>query len=60
MPTGFAVYPKEIVPPVRSWCEERYPNIVHWRAYEQGGHFAAFEVPETFVADIRQWARHVR
>ena len=60
VPTGFAVYPKEIVPPVRSWCEERYPNIVHWRAYEKGGHFAAFEVPETFVADVREWARLVR
>jgi pimeloyl-ACP methyl ester carboxylesterase len=60
VPTGFAVYPKEIVPPVRSWANERYPNIVHWRAYDNGGHFAALEVPDTFVADVRDWARMVR
>ena len=44
----------------RSWSNERYPNIVHWREYDKGGHFAAFEVPETFVADLREWARLVR
>ena len=60
VPTGFAIYPKEIVPPVRSWSNERYPNIVHWREYDKGGHFAAYEVPETFVADLREWARLVR
>ena len=57
MPTGFAVYPKEIVPPVRGWVGELYPNIVHWREYDKGGHFAAFEVPETFVSDLRECFR---
>ena len=47
-------------PPVRSWCEQRYTNIVHWREYDKGGHFAASEVPDTFVADIRDWARLAR
>ena len=53
VPTGFAVYPGEIVPPVRSWIEQSFPNIVHWSEHERGGHFAAFEVPETFVEDLR-------
>jgi hypothetical protein len=39
---------------------ELYPNVVHWREYDKGGHFAAFEVPDTFVADLREWATHVR
>ncbi len=60
MPTGFAVYPKEIVPPVRKWVGELYPNIVHWTEHPKGGHFAAFEVPDTFVADLRAWARPFR
>ena len=60
VPTGFAVYPREIVPPVRKWVGELYPNVVHWREYDKGGHFAAFEVPDTFVADLREWASHVR
>jgi pimeloyl-ACP methyl ester carboxylesterase len=60
VPTGFAVYPREIVPPVRSWVTELYPNVIHWREYDKGGHFAALEVPDTFVADLREWARHAR
>jgi epoxide hydrolase len=60
VPTGFAVYPKEIVPPVRAWVGELYPNVVHWTEHAKGGHFAAFEVPDTFVADLRAWAAPYR
>jgi pimeloyl-ACP methyl ester carboxylesterase len=60
VPTGFAVYPAEIVPPVRGWVGELYPNVVHWAEYDQGGHFAAFEVPDTFVADLREYFRRFR
>lgn len=60
VPAGFAVYPREIVPPVRSWVDRVFSNVVHWREYPRGGHFAALEVPETFVADVREFARHVR
>jgi pimeloyl-ACP methyl ester carboxylesterase len=60
VPTGFAVYPAEIVPPVRAWVGSLYPNVVHWREHSKGGHFAAFEVPETFVDDVREWARLAR
>jgi epoxide hydrolase len=60
VPTGFAVYPHEIVPPVREWVGSHYPNVVYWRKYERGGHFAALEVPHTFVADLREWARLAR
>lgn len=56
VPTAVAVYPGEIVPPVRAWMEPLFPNIVRWREYDRGGHFAAWEVPETFVADLAEWA----
>ncbi|HUF99978.1 MAG TPA: alpha/beta hydrolase, partial [Ilumatobacter sp.] len=59
VPTGVAVYAKEIFPPVRSWMADLYPNIVHWETYDRGGHFAGWEVPETFVADLQQWRRTV-
>ena len=61
MPTGFAVYPEgdraagAVVG--RASC---YPNVVHWREYDKGGHFAAFEVPDTFVADLRECFRLAR
>jgi pimeloyl-ACP methyl ester carboxylesterase len=60
VPVGVAVYPKEIVPPVRSWMEADYPNIVHWSEQPKGGHFAAFEQPELFVADVRTCFRQFR
>lgn len=57
-PTGFANFPGETVysPPPRSWCDRAY-NITHWSDMDRGGHFAAMEVPDLFVQDIRQWAR---
>lgn len=60
VPVGVAVYPKEIVTPVRSWMEADYPNIVHWSEQPRGGHFAAFEQPELFVEDIRTCFRQFR
>ena len=53
VPTGFTVYPREIVPPVRAWVEESFPNVQYWATYDKGGHFAAFEVPDIFVNDLR-------
>lgn len=60
VPTGVAVYPCEIIPPVRAWMEPTFTNITHWREYERGGHFAAWEVPDTFVADLTEWAAPLR
>jgi pimeloyl-ACP methyl ester carboxylesterase len=52
LPTGVARFPKEILCPPRSWCENGY-NITHWTDMPRGGHFAAFEQPELFVEDVR-------
>jgi epoxide hydrolase len=60
VPSGFAVFPKEIVPPVRHWVEEVFTDIRHWSEHPRGGHFAAFEVPGAFVDDLRTFARLVR
>lgn len=57
-PTGFANFPGETVytAPPRSWCDRAY-NITHWTEQSRGGHFAAMEVPDLFVEDVRLWAR---
>ena len=60
VPTGFSVYPAEIVPPVREWVAKLYPNVQFWREHDKGGHFSAFEVPETFVTDARDCFRPYR
>ena len=60
VPTGVAVYPKEIVTPVRKWMEAGYTDIRHWTEMPKGGHFAAFEQPELFVDDLRTFFRTLR
>jgi pimeloyl-ACP methyl ester carboxylesterase len=56
VPTGHAVYPRELLQTPRSWAEQRYP-IVHWSEQARGGHFAAFERPDAFVDDLRIFNR---
>jgi pimeloyl-ACP methyl ester carboxylesterase len=58
-PMGVAVFPKEMAPPIRRFAE-RSNNIVHWSEFERGGHFAAMEVPELLVPDIRAFFRRFR
>jgi pimeloyl-ACP methyl ester carboxylesterase len=60
VPTGVAVFPKEIVTPVRRWMESNFTNITHWSEMPKGGHFAAFEQPELFVRDVRSFFRTLR
>jgi epoxide hydrolase len=60
VPTGVAVYPREIVPPVRRWMEGTYTDIRHWSEMPKGGHFAAFEQPEAFVRDVRSFFAALR
>lgn len=59
VPTGHAVYPRELLQTPRSWAEKQY-NIVYWSEQERGGHFAPFERPEAFTKDLREFARLFR
>ncbi len=60
VPTGVAVFPKEIITPVRTWMQARYRNITHWNVMPKGGHFAAFEQPKLFVDEVRAFFRTLR
>ncbi len=53
VPTGISAFPKELFRPSRRWAETRYKNIVYWNELEKGGHFAAMERPELFIAEVR-------
>jgi pimeloyl-ACP methyl ester carboxylesterase len=54
VPTGHAVYPYELLQTPRAWAELRY-DIVHWAEQPRGGHFAAFEQPASFCADLARF-----
>jgi len=59
VPTGHAVYPRELLQTPRVWAERRY-NIVHWSVQPKGGHFAPFEQPKLFTDDLRVFGRLFR
>jgi microsomal epoxide hydrolase len=57
VPLGVAAYARDASLPIRPFAERQFPNIVHWREYGRGGHFAAMEQPEVFISDLREFGR---
>ena len=60
VPVGCSIFPKEIFRPSRRWAEPIFPDLRYWNELDSGGHFAAFEQPETFVTEVRAAFRPVR
>ena len=58
VPTGVAVSASQDVT-IRRWAD-RENNIVHWTEFDHGGHFAALEVPDFLVGDVRAFFRALR
>src|SRR5579864_9271992 len=54
MPVAVSVFPGEAFKPPKVWGERTYSKLVYWNAAGQGGHFAAFEQPDLFVAELRK------
>jgi microsomal epoxide hydrolase len=59
VPTGMAIFPKEMLRPPRKWVEHGF-NLQRWTVMPKGGHFAAFEQPELFVDDVRAFFHELR
>jgi pimeloyl-ACP methyl ester carboxylesterase len=53
LPVGFTTFPGEIFRAPRSWVESSYPNLTYFNEVDKGGHFAAWEEPELFAAELR-------
>jgi epoxide hydrolase len=59
VPTGVAVFPNDFQT-IRSFAERANTNIIHWSEFDRGGHFAAMEIPELLVDDLREFFRALR
>jgi pimeloyl-ACP methyl ester carboxylesterase len=59
VPMAVAVGPRDLVPAIRRYAEQTN-QIVQWTELPRGGHFAALEVPELLVADMRTFFAHFR
>jgi pimeloyl-ACP methyl ester carboxylesterase len=60
VPTGCSIFPRELQRPSRRWAARRFTDIRYWNEPAEGGHFAAFEQPESFVSEVRSFFRLVR
>jgi pimeloyl-ACP methyl ester carboxylesterase len=59
VPSGFALFPGDILRPPRAWLE-RTTNVVRVTEPDKGGHFAPFEEPELYAQELRTFFRPFR
>src|SRR6266568_3193480 len=61
IPFAISVFPDELYQAPRSWAERAYPhNLIHYNRLDRGGHFAAWEQPDLFAAEMRAAFRSLR
>ena len=53
IPVAVSAFPDEIYQAPRSWTEKAYAKLIHYNKLDKGGHFAAWEQPQLFVAEMR-------
>jgi pimeloyl-ACP methyl ester carboxylesterase len=59
VPSGFSIFAGDVVRPPRAWLE-RTTNLVRYVEVERGGHFAAYEEPELYARELRDFFRPFR
>lgn len=52
VPSAFAIMPRDIMQPPRSFCERFFSDIRRFTLMPSGGHFAAADEPEALAVDI--------
>jgi len=60
VPVGFTTFPGEIWAAPRSWVEMVYPGLAYFNEVDRGGHFAAWEQPALFAAELRAAFKSLR
>jgi pimeloyl-ACP methyl ester carboxylesterase len=60
LPVAVSAFPDEIYAAPKSWSERAYPKLIHYNKLAKGGHFAAWEQPQLFVAEMRTSFKSLR
>jgi len=53
IPVAVSAFPDELFQAPKSWVKRAYPNLIYYNQPDQGGHFAAWEQPGIFSAELR-------
>ena len=60
IPVAVSAFPDEIYAAPRSWAEHAYPKLIYFNKLDKGGHFAAWEQPKLFSAEMRAAFKSLR
>jgi pimeloyl-ACP methyl ester carboxylesterase len=60
IPVAVSVFPDEIYAAPHSWAERAYPKLIYYNKLDKGGHFAAWEQPQLFSAEMRAAFKSLR
>jgi pimeloyl-ACP methyl ester carboxylesterase len=60
IPVAVTVFPGEQYEAPRTWTERAYPKLIYYNKVDKGGHFAAWEQPRLFAAELRAAFRSLR
>jgi pimeloyl-ACP methyl ester carboxylesterase len=60
VPVAITVFPEEVYRAPETWARRAYRNLIYFHEVDKGGHFAAWEQPELFSAELRAAFRSLR
>jgi len=60
IPAAVSAFPDDLYQAPRSWAERAYHKLVYYNKLDEGGHFAAWEQPQLFSAEVRAGFRPLR
>jgi pimeloyl-ACP methyl ester carboxylesterase len=60
LPVAITVFPDDVYRPPETWARRAYRNLTYFHEVDKGGHFAAWEQPEIFSAELRAAFRSLR
>jgi pimeloyl-ACP methyl ester carboxylesterase len=60
VPIAISAYPDELYQVPRSWAERAYPKLIHYNRLDKGGHFAAWEQPQSLTEEMRAGFKSLR
>jgi pimeloyl-ACP methyl ester carboxylesterase len=60
LPVAITVFPEDVYRAPETWARRAYRNLIYFNEVDKGGHFAAWEQPELFSAEVRAGFRSMR
>jgi pimeloyl-ACP methyl ester carboxylesterase len=60
LPVAITVFPEDVYRPPETWARRAYRNLIYFHEVDKGGHFAAWEQPELFAAELRAAFKSLR